>query len=271
MLNSAIKSVLDQTIANWELIVVDDASSDGTYDGMQDWISKDERIYYFKNNFSLGGSGARNIGISKARGEYIAFLDDDDIWLPKKLEKQMDILEEDGDAVASTCWFSANYLWGRCIVRPTNNPNLQEVLSRNILGSASLCMVRKSVLDELGGFSDNLPSAQDWDFWVKLLKQGRVVSVPEVLVKYFVHQNVRISTNLTNKYIGFRRIYFKYKYSMLEKSRKEVLSIIAYINSRRSLKLQNKLRWLRKSLSWSSDPRRKIGYIISFLFHLLKV
>lgn len=268
MLNQAIESVVMQTIEDWELIVVNDASTDGTDELLRNWMKKDKRIRYERNDVLSGGSGARNIGIYKAKGEFIAFLDDDDMWLPAKLEKQLNLFKKNPEAVASSCWFTACYFWGKRIIRTACNPDLQQLLSDNILGSASVCMVRKSVIKEIGGFSENLPSAQDWDFWISLRIQGSIMTVCESLVNYSVHQESKISTDLTKKHIGFRRFFLKYRLLMLNETRRDILSTIAYIRSRSAGNLRMKFLWLIKSLRWSNSFAKKVSFIFSVLYHL---
>ena len=92
LLKEAIQSVFDQTFENFELIVIDDHSTDKTKDVVSSF--HDSRIKYILNDHAKGGAGTRNAGIFRAKGEWIAFLDDDDIWLPKKLELQYKKIQE---------------------------------------------------------------------------------------------------------------------------------------------------------------------------------
>ncbi len=269
MLDEAIKSVMTQTIANWELIVVDDASIDETGRVVEYWMENDQRVCYEKNNVSIGGSGARNIGIRKAKGEFIAFLDDDDMWLPTKLEKQLDLFKKKPESVAASCWFTVNYFFGMRVIKTVDNPTLQQILSDNVLGTASVCMARKSVVKKVNGFSENLPSAQDWDFWVKLRRHGPVATVGESLVIYSVHQQQKISTNLTKKYIGTRRFFLNYRSLMENETRRNVLAFIAFICSRKTVNFKNKFKWLLRSLKWGRGFAKKSIYIFSVLKHFL--
>lgn len=93
LIERAIESVLHQTYQDFELIIIDDGSTDNTDDIINKFQKKDDRIIYLKHDRNKGGSAARNTGIKASRGEYIAFLDSDDEWLPEKLEKQMDFFE----------------------------------------------------------------------------------------------------------------------------------------------------------------------------------
>ena len=93
LIDRSIQSVLNQTYQDFELIVVDDGSTDNTEDIIRQFQEKDKRIKYIKHDKNKGGSAARNTGIKNSRGEYIAFQDSDDEWFPEKLEKQIEIIE----------------------------------------------------------------------------------------------------------------------------------------------------------------------------------
>jgi len=271
MLLHAIESVIAQTYQNWELIVVNDASEDGTDDLVRNFMMNDSRISYIQNRSSLGGSGARNAGIAAARGHYVSFLDDDDRWMPDKLEKQIEALSEQPEAVAASCWYTANsFLGRRRVVHTHPNPALQELLSENVLGGASVCMIRRSTLEQTGGFSEDLPSAQDWDFWVRLRIQGPIVVARQALVSYMVHSGGKITTDLEKKYIGTRRFYRKHRPLMTENTKRHVLSFIAYIRSRRANSLYMKFAWLAKCVRWSGTSRERIFSTLSVLYHIRK-
>jgi glycosyltransferase involved in cell wall biosynthesis len=268
MLGAAIESVTRQTYREWELIIVNDASRDGTDEAVENWVKKDKRIIYEKTDITSGGSVARNIGIARASGEFMAFLDDDDTWLPAKLEKQLELLKRYPDTAASSCWFTACYIMGERVIQTAWNPDLQQILSSNVLGSASVCMARASVIRDIGGFSEKLPSAQDWDLWVRLRKNGAIVTVREPLVNYSVHKKGKISADIKKKYVGFRRFCLKHSSLMTKETRRSMMSLIAYIKSRSSKDLRSKIRWLLMSLTWSRSLKQKAGYVISVLYHL---
>jgi len=92
-IGKCIESVIAQSYQNWEMIIVDDGSTDETLEIIQQYINKDYRVVLFSNDINLGASKSRNIAIKEAKGNYIAFLDSDDIWLPKKLEIQMELMD----------------------------------------------------------------------------------------------------------------------------------------------------------------------------------
>jgi len=105
LIGRAIKSVLNQAYQDFELIIIDDCSTDNTDEVVREFQKKDNRIIYLKHDQNKGGSAARNTGIKVSKSEYIAFLDSDDEWLPEKLEIQMEaILKQNVSMVTCFCW-----------------------------------------------------------------------------------------------------------------------------------------------------------------------
>lgn len=97
-LEEAVDSVLAQTLQDWEMLIIDDCSSDNTYRCMQKLAQKDNRIRIFRNKHNVGAAATRNYGIQEAQSQWIAFLDSDDLWRKEKLEKQMAILDKHPEA-----------------------------------------------------------------------------------------------------------------------------------------------------------------------------
>lgn len=95
-IGESIKSVINQTYQNWELLIVDDCSTDNTDEVVESFLKQDSRIRYFRNTHNSGAAVTRNHALKKARGEWIAFLDSDDLWMPEKLEKQIEFMNQNG-------------------------------------------------------------------------------------------------------------------------------------------------------------------------------
>lgn len=191
----ALQSVLNQTFADWELIVVDDASTDATSDVVSAYCSRDPRVHVHTLTTPRGGAAARNHGISVARGAWVAFIDDDDEWHPTKLFEQLRI-RDDG---AGLIYCLAEYVdaAGRRRSMQTNDVSGGEarpaVLRQNFMCTPSV-LVRRALLEETGGFDERLPRLQDWDLWIRLAGITRFACVPLPLVR--VHYTpVSISTN----------------------------------------------------------------------------
>lgn len=263
-LESAIQSVLNQTEKSFEFIIVDDASSDGTPEKLQLLMKTDHRIKILRNSNSLGGGGARNIGVAASSGKWIAFLDDDDEWGPTKLREQLDKLNDNPSAVACSCDFEQRFSSGKTkIIKLRDNVSLQNILMGSVLGGASMCICSKQVFDRIGGFDAKFKSGQDWDLWVKLRQEGEVVVVNKVLVNYEAHDGSRITNNMQSQYLGARRFYFKYRHLMKLSIRHFRVSYSCYIMSRQSERsLNSRFRYLRISLRYA-PIKTGISYAIS--------
>jgi beta-1,4-mannosyltransferase len=179
----AIESVLRQTYQNFEIIVVDDASSDDTVASVRS-ISE-PRLRVIRHERNRGGSAARNSGIHASSGEYVAFLDSDDEWLPDKIRRQLAVFARSDDQMALV-YTGASWVYGNQwteIHRPGRHANLaRALLLDNVVGETSVGMVRRGVLKELSGFDEMLPARQDVDLWLRIAQRYRVEVVADVLV-----------------------------------------------------------------------------------------
>ena len=269
-LQRAVTSVLQQTYQAFEIIIINDNSTDGTQLFLDTLIAYDDRIQCITNQRGMGGAQARNQGIHLARGEWLAFLDDDDTWLPQKLALQLTCVREHSNAVACTTYYQVNYpLAIKKIVRPPTQVTLATLLTSNCLGGASVCLCNAQAVQKIGGFDAKLRSAQDWDLWLRLRENGTIITCAEVLVNYYVHFNYRISNDMQAKYKGARRFYFKYRRLMGIKARKLHISFLMFIKSRQSYRsLAARFYYLSLALRYSS-ARTARGYFISSMPRLL--
>lgn len=181
MVVEAVDSVLAQTVSDYELIVVDDGSADGTreelgkYAGRLRLISQPHR----------GVAAARNLGAAAASARYLAFLDSDDLWLPRKLEAQLAYLERfPGFALCQT-----EELWFRNGVRVNPKKRHRKRVGDIFKESLELClispsavMMRREVFEAAGGFDERLPACEDYDLWLRVTRDHAVGLVPEPLV-----------------------------------------------------------------------------------------
>lgn len=162
-LERAIESVLEQTWNSIEIIVVDDASEDGT----QALLKKYSSIYsinVIRNKSSIGAAACRNLAIEKASGEFVAGLDDDDIWRPKRVELLMDVFE---DGYAGACSHDRLDFGNRELVwKKKPLITLQDLLFYNQVGNQIL--TKREFIIEAGGYDESLTSAQDYDLWIRL-------------------------------------------------------------------------------------------------------
>ncbi len=187
----AINSVLQQSFTDYELIVVDDASTDDTADRLQ--AGYGEKIKYIKKLSNAGPSAARNTGIQVARGIYIAFLDDDDEWLPEKLQLQLPIMKQNPDVgvVYCGCFLvdEGGAIAGQ--IKPEKRGYIfNDLLHKNYL-ITSAALIRKEILEKVGGFDESLAACEDWDLWIRISQQCLIEYVDELLLRYKVHkQNI---------------------------------------------------------------------------------
>ncbi|RCJ37614.1 glycosyl transferase family A [Nostoc punctiforme NIES-2108] len=188
-LPETMESVFKQTFKDFEVLVVNDGSSDDT----EHWVSQiaDLRVKLITQE-NQGLSGARNTGIAHASGEYIAFLDADDLWEPTKLEKQVLCLEENSEIGLIYTWVAlidenGNFT-GRVFKNYAENDVWHKLIEHNIVESGSVAMVRRQCFDTCGVFDRNLRSfVEDWDMWLRIASRYPFKVMKEPLVYYRQH------------------------------------------------------------------------------------
>lgn len=192
-LERAIYSVSNQSYDDFELIVVDDASTDDTKKILKN--IQDPSFSYFRHETNQGGAAARNTGIKHSSGKYIAFLDDDDFWLPEKLEKQVEKLElNDKDFIGVYCGFiridtrngKQEIIKGSKRYEENKLTLIRDLFTLDLeLGGSSTLLIKHRYLNEIGGFDESFPRHQDWEFLLRLLKLGKLGTVEKPLVLKF--------------------------------------------------------------------------------------
>lgn len=221
MVLRALNSILQQTLKDIEVIVVDDSPDDYSFrDDVkamvleQRDIHKEVEIRYIQHEKNLGACAARNTGLAAARGEYIAYLDDDDEWLPEKLEKQI-LLMNDPDVALVYCGrLRQDDTTGKAIIEKTEYHRgdvFKSLLDHNFIGSTSFPLARTEALKGIGGFDILLKSAQDYDVWLRIAKKYSIDFNKEPLVIYHVHEGEQITSNPQLKIDGLERINEKYR------------------------------------------------------------
>lgn len=204
MLDRAIEAVLSQTFRDLELIVVDDNGAGSEAQRRTgDVLARhagERRLVYLVHPTNRGGGGARNTGIRRARGEFVAFLDDDDAWDPEKLEHQVARFDEEDNRVALVYCRSrvVDEASGASGTWPTDgrSHSLRDLLRRNTVGSTSLVLCRRSALEEVGGFDERLPAKQDVDLYVRLASRFSFAFVDSVLHTRYRHGGASIGKDL---------------------------------------------------------------------------
>lgn len=221
----AINSVFNQSYKNIELIVVDDASSDGTPILIK---SKYPNITLHENKKSVGGSASRNIGIKLCKGPFVAFLDDDDYFRLDKLSVQLELFLKNKQASLVVCNYYSIENNNTKVSRYRKNIN-HKYYYKNIYGGTSTYFTSLNLINKIGGFDEKLRSAQDWDFALKLSQIGNVLQTREPLVYFENYDNlVRISNSSVNTYFGHRDIFIKYGYLMNKENKNKLFFEVLY-------------------------------------------
>lgn len=251
----AIDSVLNQSYRNLELIVVDDASTDGTQDLLLG-IS-DNRVKSIVLEHNSGGSRARNHGVHMAQGNYIAFQDSDDEWCSEKLLIQMEKLREDQNAVACFCPFVRELSGTKRTFGVTGSHGDVDLVSRllagNFIGTPTL-ILKREIFWSVGGFDDTLPRYQDWDLVLRLALQGNeFCCTREELVRVYNAPN-SISTDPMSEIEAIGRILRKHSSAFYGEPR--ALAKWEHILARRYIEIGNMdLGFKYSSHAWQKDKR----------------
>ncbi len=177
----AVDSVMGQTFKDWELVVVDDGSTDGTEELL---ASYRPRLRYIRSQHR-GVSAARNLGVRATSGEWVAFLDSDDLWLPRKLERQVELIR--GYPGAALCYTDEIWIRNGRRVNPGKRHQkfsgwiFERCLPLCII-SPSSALIRRTVFTEVGGFDEGLPACEDYDLWLRITSKHPVIFLQERLI-----------------------------------------------------------------------------------------
>ncbi len=219
LITNALDSVYAQSYRPLEVVVVDDGSTDVTESIVAEWkIGKnngDDFIMKYIRQENSGGNAARNRGIKESTASVIAFLDSDDLWLPDKLARQMDVLVSDSNIGAVYCGVRHVALDTGEIIEPVNRNYssgniLSEMLVHDVTSPTSTYIVKREVFDKVGLFDENLQARQDWDMWIRIASKYNIGVVPDALVDYREHTGVRTATNPQKEIDAYQNIMKKY-------------------------------------------------------------
>ena len=204
VLPASIQSVLQQTDADFELLVIDDGSDDNTDTVVESM--NDARIRYLKMPANKGVAAARNEGIRQAKYDYIAFQDSDDYWMPDKLEKQMTFMTQNPETGLLYCPYVCQKADGTTILVPGSNIPLSEkqghiypyMLQRNTIGTPCV-LFRRKCLENAGLFNESLTCLEDWDFFLRIARDHETAFQEEPLVRVNLRKD-GVSHNISGYY-----------------------------------------------------------------------
>lgn len=249
-----LNSVALQSYAKWECIIVDDGSTDNSLSLVKDFISATSGDWKIVSQENAGQSRARNAGIDLAKGEYLAFLDGDDLWLPEKLKEQVDFLESHrhADALVSgyTIFEQGQTSGRRVVVHRSAKRMIHGWLTMRGFGGLieSTGIVRKETLERLGGFNEALSTSAGLDLSARLFTESRLEILPYPQVLY------RISLDQWHKD---------------QDSLKRDMSVISTLHSKKMEGLLQMEKWHRSYFSWqeasAGGTRGRLGLMIRSL------
>lgn len=256
----SVQSVLGQTFRDLELIVVDDGSHDGTADQLLS--VKDSRLQIIRQA-NGGSSSARNSGIEFGTGEYIGFIDADDLWLPNKLEAHISFLERHPEVDLT---FSRSELidedgkaTGRTSARVSGGVSFKDLLTENVVNNGSAVVMRRKALDQAGHFDAELKACVDWDLWLRvaMLRPSNTFCLDGLFTKYRMRSG-QITKDWRRMEAAWRQMFAKVHNVagaqveiIANEARARFYRYLAYI-AYENLEYANSARLLRRALGFSA-------------------
>ncbi|MCG8451364.1 MAG: glycosyltransferase, partial [Pirellulales bacterium] len=263
LLPRAVRSVLEQTYRNLELIIVDDNSPDHTGGVVQSLMAEDNRIRYIRNETNLHAPGSRNVAIQQAQGEFVAFLDDDDEWMPQKLELQMKLV--DRFSVVG-CLYNKNQRPAKMPECHGEPPYGEKTIEQFHFQGAGFCpsamLTRIAYFREVGGFDPQLTGPEGMDLFTRLVARfGTAAYIKLPLHIYYTeeaHGKPRVTTS-KRLLDGALKEFEKNKHLRSPAAQKLRRCNIELMRSALAEKKLDKIRYFLKSLRFV-DPFRPLNY-----------
>lgn len=191
-LRESIESILNQTFTDFEFIIINDCSTDNTWEILTEYAEKDQRIKLFNNQENIGLTKSLNKGLNLSQGEYIARQDADDLSLPQRFEKQVAVLNEHPEVALASCDIEIIDSQGNFIEKFQRacEPDLVEwyLLFYNRLAGHSQVMFRRELVITLEGYCESYRYSQDYELWCRIVKVGKIFISPEVLLQQRRHE-----------------------------------------------------------------------------------
>jgi glycosyltransferase involved in cell wall biosynthesis len=212
---ASVQSIQNQTFKDWELSIIDDGSTDNTLECIQLLAEGDAKIQVISHT-NKGVSATRNLGIDRAKGEFIAFLDADDIWLPDKLASHLQHMEAKPSVVISFARVAfinqEGHLTGQISTAPLQNLKLEDLFCENPTSTTSNLFVRRNVFDRVGLFDTDMSFAEDLEWLCRAiwLTKGKLEGIDRVLMHYRTNQG-GLSSDLSRMEAGWELLMQKVK------------------------------------------------------------
>lgn len=211
-ISRAIKSIQQQTYKHYEIIIVDDNIDDSPYSISIKKFCLYNKFLYLKTNGKQGANVARNIGAYYARGTFLAFLDDDDIWLKNKLEVQMTYFKNENIGMVYSNGYvitqTSKFLYTRSEYFVSFG-SLYKLFLYNYIGPTVAALIKKDCFFHVGMFDETLPAKQDYDLWIRLVKEYQVIGINCPLFIYTRHDSNQITKDYNSLLKGYKQIYHK--------------------------------------------------------------
>jgi glycosyltransferase involved in cell wall biosynthesis len=260
-IGETIASVINQSYPHWEMVIIDDGSTDGTGDVIQTYLGDTRIKYVYQKNQER--AVARNNGIRLAAGKYIAFLDADDMWLPDKLKIQVEYLETHPEI--GLCF--THYLLMDKSGSPLGMPathfkqgrdqfcNLLEV---NFIPNSTV-IVPRAVFEQVGWFDETLPAfgSEDWDMWLRIVRFHPIHFIDQPLMLYRLHSsNTALNTSYISAQAVLKKIFSDPTLpAHIVKNKNKIYALIDYVYSEAYAKLrQRKMALAYWQSAWQKDP-----------------
>jgi glycosyltransferase involved in cell wall biosynthesis len=259
IVKKSIRSVLNQSYNNLELIVIDDGSTDDTPQAVKS--VQDDRIIYIRKDNNKGANTARNTGLKAATGEYIAYIDSDVVWLPDKIKTQVDKIESANDKTGVVhCYAYSEFDGYFQIVKRNHHGNIfEDLISSKAKATTSSLLIDSSCFDQCGGWDEDLRSFNEYDMLLRFAEKYRFEVVQKPMLFEIDHTNSSITVNVDARRAGIEKIIQKWGQKMVETNGEDAI---------KTFKL-NKYRYTyRINSRWHVRNNRRIRGLQSFILYM---